>query len=209
MANARRCKYCGESTRNFVVYGIMAFCNADHAAKWAYENKSKGANKIKREKDAQHRERKREFKKNDRPWQIKQTQSAFNKMRVLEELLWFAERNLEPTCISCGRELGNDQWCCGHNKTRGAQPGLRFDRNNTFLQHNQRCNMQLSGDIGGTKSTRGYKRGLIERFGEEKGQEIIDYCDRNTSLVKWTCEELEEMRKEFNARAREIRKLLA
>ena len=136
-------------------------------------------------------------KKKDLRWQHKVTQAAFNKMRVQEELAWFKDRGLEPTCISCGNPLGGDQWCCGHFKTRGAQSGLRYDRRNTFLQHNRRCNMMLSGDIEGTKTTRGYKQGLIDRFGEEEGQAIIDYCQINVEPIKWQWEVLEKNRAEY------------
>lgn len=64
--------------------------------------------------------------------------------------------------------------------------------------------MNLSGDISGTKTTRGYKQGLIDRFGEEEGQEIIDYCETNSDPVKWTWEELEKNRAKYNARIREL-----
>lgn len=60
--------------------------------------------------------------------------------------------------------------------------------------------MNLSGDISGTKTTRGYKQGLIDRFGEEQGQDIIDYCESNTAPVKWSWEELEKNRAKYNAR---------
>lgn len=68
--------------------------------------------------------------------------------------------------------------------------------------------MNLSGDIEGTKTTRGYKQGLKDRFGEEEGQAIIDYCESNTTPVKWSWEELEKNRAQYNARIREIEKLI-
>lgn len=68
--------------------------------------------------------------------------------------------------------------------------------------------MNLSGDIEGTKTTRGYKQGLKDRFGEVEGQKIIDYCESNTAPVKWSWEELEKMRSSFNKRIREMEKLL-
>ena len=64
--------------------------------------------------------------------------------------------------------------------------------------------MMLSGDIEGSKTTRGYKKGLLDRFGEVEGQKIMDYCEQNSSPVKWTWEELEKMRADFNARIREL-----
>ena len=89
-------------------------------------------------------------------------------------------------------------WCCGHFKTRGAQSNLRYDKNNTFLQCNRYCNMGLSGNISGDKNTRGYIQGLFDRFGKRRAQEIIDYCETETSPRKFTGLELESMRKEFN-----------
>jgi hypothetical protein len=163
--------------------------------------KAKADIKVKKKAD---RKAVKDFNRSDLKWQHKQTQPVFNRMRVLEEKLWFQERGMAPECISCGNPLGSDQWCCGHFKTRGAQSGLRYDRKNTFLQHNHRCNMNLSGDIEGSKNTRGYKKGLLERFGKDEGQAIIDYCEAHTAPVKWAWQDIEEMRKEFAKRVREL-----
>jgi len=149
-----------------------------------------------------------ELNRNTLRWQHKQTQKSFNKKRVLEELIWFKERGLDPTCISCSKPLGGDQWCNGHLKTVGAHSELRYDRDNTKLQHNMRCNMNLSGDIHGTSKTHGYLKGLIIRFGETEGQAIIDYCEKSKPLRNWTCDELEAMRKIFNERIRDLNKIL-
>lgn len=217
MANKRRkCKQCGEY--NIAEDGIITptgfFCKMDHAVKYARavselqrERRKQKAKAEQRKAEKVTRSASRDAKRRDLKWQHKLTQKAFNKMRVLEELLWFKERGLEPECISCGRPLGGDQWCCGHFKTRGAQSGLRYDPKNTYLQHNHRCNMNLSGDIEGTKTTRGYKQGLKDRFGEDEGQKIIDYCESNTASVKWSWDELEKMRSFFKKRIRELEKL--
>ena len=142
-------------------------------------------------------------------WQEKETQKAFNKMRKAEELLWFQNHQLEPTCISCGKPKGNDVWACGHFKTQGGNSRLRYDRANTYLQHNRRCNSDLSGDIYGTSTTHGYLEGLKLRFGNQEGQEIIDYCESNTHPIKRTCDELQQMRKEFNQCYRDTVKLIS
>tara|TARA_R110000772_G_C13253681_1_gene434757 strand:- start:65 stop:649 length:585 start_codon:yes stop_codon:yes gene_type:complete len=141
-------------------------------------------------------------------WQESQTQDAFNKMRKAEEMLWFMNHGLEPTCISCGKPIGNDVWACGHFKTQGGNSRLRYDRANTYLQHNRRCNSDLSGDIYGTSTTHGYLAGLKIRFGSYEGQQIIDYCEANTHPIKRTCEELQQMRKEFNQCYRDTIKLI-
>lgn len=129
-------------------------------------------------------------------------------MRVLQELLWFHERGMVPTCISCAKPLGGDQWCCGHFKTQGGHPELRYDPKNTYLQHNHHCNQRLSADIGGTKNTMGYLAGLKHRFGEEEGQAIIDYCESHHPAKNYTCDQLEEMRAEFAAEVRRIERVL-
>lgn len=157
----------------------------------------------KAEKSAkQARSERRDFNRRDLTWQHKQCQKVFNRMRVLEEKQWFVARGIEPECISCGKT--HMDWCCGHFKTRGAQSGLRYDRMNTFLQCNKACNESLSGNIEGTKTSRGYKRGLAERFGEAEAKRIIDYCESNTAPVKWRWQELEALRKEWSQSIREL-----
>ena len=131
------------------------------------------------------------------------TRVVFNKLRRLEEFKWFKDRGLEPECISCGKT--NMDWCCSHLKTVASRGDLRYDRMNTYLACNRYCNKGLSGNINGTKTTRGYLVGLAERFGQEEATKIIDYCDV-VKTKKWTCEELIEMRKQFNKEIRELEK---
>ena len=178
----------------------ITYANSKRDKQKAKEKVKAKQSQAKAEKD--NRKALREFNRKDLKWQHKQTQPSFNKMRVLEELKWFEDRNLVPTCISCNKP--NMDWCCGHFKTRGSQSNLRYSKINTYLQCNRYCNMGLSGNIPGNKTTRGYTQGLIERFGEEKAKEIIDFCESNTKPIKWTWEELEKMRSSFNQRIREL-----
>lgn len=218
----RKCKQCKTfyPAESGLILPVGFFCTKEHAFQFANEKKEQGRKKLIRHKNqVKNKQAKEErqkiksdllkVKRKNLKWQHKLTQKAFNKMRVLEEIFWFRQRGLEPECISCGRPLGGDQWCCGHFKTLGAQSGLRYDPKNAYLQHNHRCNMNLSGDIEGTKTTRGYKQGLKVRFGEKDGQSIIDYCESNTSPIKWNWEELEKMRLKFNSRARNLKLLLS
>ena len=145
--------------------------------------------------DKKFKEKKKSFNLSDVKKQHELTQKAFNKLRVLQEKKWFADKGLEPECISCGKK--NMDWCCGHFKTRGSQGNLRYDEKNSYLQCNRYCNMALSGNINGNKTTRGYITGLFIRFGDS-AQGIIDYCETETAPRKFTGIELEEMRKEFN-----------
>ncbi len=163
---------------------------------------------IEKKKDKDFKQETRGMKKSfnlkDINWQHKQCRRAFNMLRKLQELKWFSDRGLQPVCISCGGELGGDEWACGHFKTVGAQSALRYDPVNTYLQHNVRCNKNLSGDINGTATTHGYKQGLVNRFGHEVASSIIEYCDRNTAPVKWDAEIMESWRKEWNKQIRSI-----
>ena len=165
-------------------------------------SKAKAAKKLDREQSKSDLMRKQIFKANDIRLQLNLTQKVFNKMRKLEEIDWFKSRGLEPECISCAKT--NMDWCCGHFKTVGSQGALRFDRINTYLQCNRYCNMGKSGNINGCKNTRGYLKGLSERFGDGLAGVIIEHCEANT-VKKWTCEELIEMRAGFN---KEVKRLI-
>ena len=68
--------------------------------------------------------------------------------------------------------------------------------------------MGLSGNIEGTRTTVGYKQGLIERFGEAEGQRILDYCETTTAPVKWTCDYLISFRAECSAAIRDLEKVV-
>lgn len=207
MNKKRRCTSCKKykEADKGIVAPIGFFCNSD--CRFVYANAKTKAllakSKLitKKVSDKKHKERKAKFDLNDVPKQHKLTQTVFNRLRVLQELKWFKDRGLEPECISCGKK---EDFCCGHFKSRGAQGNLRYDVNNTFLQCNRYCNMALSGNIEGNKNTRGYKVGLVERFGEKEAKRIIDYCEENTQVKKWTGSELQELRASLS---KEIKKL--
>jgi len=214
----KKCKHC--LNRHEVKKSLQTpagfFCSIGHAIEFA-KNAHIRSQAKKRDKEVRlhqqsiktaHKANK-ESKKTDLKYQHRLTQKSFNKMRVLQELLWFGEKGLEPTCISCNKPKGNDVWCCGHFKTRGSSGALRYDTDNTFLQHNHRCNMQLSGDIAGTAHTRGLKKGLLERFGQQEGQRIIKHCEQHHDSVKWQWHELENCRKEYNAQIRILNETLS
>jgi len=197
----RRCKYHKEyfPMEDMLKTNAGWFKDYDAMAKFGLEKSRKdNAKKAKEE----HKKLKRKVNINDTRKQHKLTQPRFNRMRVLQELKWFSDRGLEPTCISCQKPLGNDQWCCGHFKTSGGNSRLTYDPKNTYLQHNKNCNMSKSGDI------EGYKIGLFLRFGDEEGFDIIKYCEENRHPKKWTGIELEEIRLNCNAEIRKLEKEL-
>jgi len=200
MGKQKTCPVCKSKWQPFS--SLEKVCSIRCAVKQVDLNKVKAKAKEEKAFKQETTRLKKQFYANDLRKQHELTQKAFNRMRVLEELKWFQDRGLEPVCVSCAKP--NMDWCCGHLKTRGSQPNLRYDPNNTFLQCNRYCNMGLSGNIEGNKTTRGYKVGLVERFGEEEGQRIIDYCETHTEVKKWQCDELIERRQFFNKRIREL-----
>jgi hypothetical protein len=205
MANAkRRCIFCKEYeyAEDGIVLNPGFFCSIEHATKYGHDKAVKTKEKAVKDKNKKF---KAKVLLKDVAYQHSITQPVYNRMRVLEEKLWYLERGLTPKCISCGKK---EDFCCGHFKTRGSQKNLAYDRVNNFLQCNTYCNKHLSGNINGNKNTRGYIAGLFERFGDEKAQEIIDYCEAHTEVKKWTGEELIGMRAEFNAKIRQLKQRL-
>lgn len=210
MSNSKRkCGGCSEYFRPQQEFpGPVAWCSDTCALIVARKRMPAVRAKLQKEQKAKIRKEREQFNRRDISWQHKRCQTVFNRLRVLQELKWFADRDMEPECISCGNPLGNDMWSCGHFKTAGAQPCLRYDPMNTYLQHNVRCNQGLSGDIAGTKTTRGYRQGLIDRFGPKRAQEIFDYCESRTETVKWDWQEMEAWRKEWSAQIRQLEREL-
>jgi len=172
--------------------------------KCAFAYNAETKEKKKKAQITQNRKALREHNRRNIRWQHTLTQKAFNRMRVLEEMEWFRVRGLEPECISCGKT--HMDWCCGHFKTVGAQSELRYDRMNTHLQCNRACNCALSGNISGNKTSRGYLKGLVARYGES-AYDVISHCETPTGRKPWTWEELESMRVKFNAQIRKLEEL--
>lgn len=198
-----KCRVCHKSFTP--ISSLQVTCNYKCAIIWIRMQEAKKLERKKKEENRQDIKRKKDFKNNDLPHQKKLTQSVFNKLRKLQELKWFKDQNLEPECTSCGKTKMD--WCCGHYKTVASQGGLRFDELNTYLQCNRYCNKALSGNISGNKNTRGFTKGIIDRFGEKEAELIFNYLEKDT-FKKWTCEELILMRKEFSCEIRLLEKFL-
>lgn len=204
MANSKkRCTYCKKyfPAQAMIKVPVGNFCCSDHIKRYGIERTGQLMKKTKVIENRAFAKKKKEFYSKKLSHQHELTQKVFNRMRVLEEKLWFKERNIKPYCISC--EATHLTFCCGHYSSRGSYSEHRYSRTNTYLQCNFRCNSALSANKSGDKTTIGYDKGLVKRFGKEKAKEIIGFCKVST-VKKWTCEELIQMRKEFNL---EIRRL--
>ena len=137
---------------------------------------------------------KKAFNLGDRPKQFKLTKAAIQK--------WVNHvRDNDMPCISCGTT--NDVvYCGGHYKTAGGNPERALWTPNIHRQCNFHCNSSLSGNIEGTKHSKGYKKGLVERYGADYLESLEVYRE----FKSLTGEDLMEIRKSYFELIRENNK---
>jgi len=186
----RKCKFCPKWTEDFIKTNVGVFCDVDCAYKFARVKQEKKQAKlitklrqsqVKEDKDA--KKAVTELKKNDRKHQFQLTKSKIQH--------WVNHvRDFGKACISCGNTNPKIQYCGGHCKTAGGHSELALDTRNIHKQCNQYCNLRLSGNISGNKTTKGYTVGLVERY----GQEYVDWLDSYHEPKNYTCEQLIEIR---------------
>ena len=134
---------------------------------------------------------KRKFNLNNLSHQKNSTQQSFNAfIRALEQ---------GQICISC---LQPKPLTCGHFKTVAACPELRYDPRNAYGQCSQ-CN-------GGQVNYRPHDGTVIKRYSinlaERMGSEMVAYLNSHHEPKHYTCQDLIELRKMFNAETRYIEK---
>ena len=198
VSSAKKCKICREPASVKVPAG--SFCSIEHVYQHARNLQDK-ARKRKEAKERQEHRQRKEAVKTQRQWAA-EVQAVFNKVRRIEELLYFKQQGIEPWCISCQKPLGGDQWACGHYKTRGARPDIAMERTNTHLQHNTQCNSYKSGDVDGQKI------GFALRYGKEMAESILLNLEIVRPMQKKTAQEWVQLKKELNAEARRLQALL-
>ena len=199
MPNKRKCrnKACGQffEPNTLTDYPRQIWCSEEckeaiviaHYRKMRdnREKAQKRAEKAERKRRArEHRERKKALKPLSH-W-LNETQKVFNEYIRLRD-------DLDP-CISCGR-LDAPEWCAGHFRTRGAASQLRFNEDNVHKQCNKHCNQELSGNIAN------YRPRLIGKIGLER----VEALENDNSTKKWTREELEELRKIYRKKIKELK----
>ena len=125
------------------------------------------------------------------PQLIKEAQHAFN--------AFVRERDKDQPCICCGAGLrgvsgstGGD-FDCGHYRSVGSAPHLRFDERNA---HGQRkvCNRWGAGRAVD------YRIGLIRRI----GLAAVDALEADNRVHKWTREELITVREYYKTKLKAL-----
>jgi Bacteriophage Lambda NinG protein len=120
---------------------------------------------------------------------IKKAQVAFNS--------FVRARDAGKPCISCGaplaREAVGGAFDCGHYRSVGSAPHLRFNEDNAHGQCKQ-CNRYLSGNAVE------YRRGLLTRLGHERIEQLeADQCVR-----KYTIEGLKTIVTQYRSATKQL-----
>lgn len=141
--------------------------------------------KAERKKD---RERKEKLK--TRSDYMKEAQIAFN--------AYIRERDKHKPCICCGKVLPLDAvgggFDCGHYRSVGSAPHLRFDERNAHGQLKQ-CNRYGSGRAVD------YRIGLIKRIGVA----VVMAIEADNEPKHYTIEDLKGIRDHFRAKLKELK----
>ena len=127
-----------------------------------------------------HREKKIKLKTRE-DW-LKDVQAAFNK--------YIRTRDRGKPCICCGENNNNEYgWDCGHFKSIGSHPELRFELTNAHRQLS-RCNRGAAKYRTNERTTSArYEENLIKRIGQEK----VDWLNSKHEPKKYTIDELKGM----------------
>jgi hypothetical protein len=150
---------------------------------------------LAREKAAARRAAVRELReakvklKTRRQW-MAEAQAAFN--------AYIRYRDTDLPCISCGdftpMTRGGD-YDCGHYRSVGANPELRFHEQNSNRQC-KRCNGHLSGNIAN------YRIGLLLKYGPE----VVAEIEGPHEVKKYTTDELIAIKKEYQAKLKQLKR---
>src|SRR6185437_11370643 len=181
------CKVCKQ--RFIKSRAIQPVCD-EFACKVAYGIKmaEKSAEKRNKKERAELRTRKEKIK--TRSDYIKEAQIAFN--------AYIRCRDIDKPCICCDKPLITNAvgggFDCGHYRSVGSAPQLRFDERNAHGQSKQ-CNRYGAGRAVD------YRIGLINRYGIE----LVESLEADQTTKKWTIEELKEIKKLYQLKLKELK----
>lgn len=178
----KRCKVCKEyfTSRS----SFAKACGPECAQEYVKQEKAK-KERQERQKGLQALKTKRDY--------IKEAQVAFN--------AFIRARDSDKPCICCGRPLKTEAigggYDCGHYRSVGSAPHLRFNEDNAHGQ-TKLCNRYGAGRAVD------YRIGLIARIGLSR----VERLESDNSMAKWTMEELRAIRDLYRRKANELKKLI-
>lgn len=181
----RKCKACHHPFTP--ARSTQTACGIDCAMRLAHEKKVKVAECDRLDTVRKDRARKERLKTR-RDW-VKEAQTAFN--------AFIRARDKDMPCICCGLPLSagdvGGAYDCGHYRSVGSAPHLRFNEDNAHAQRKQ-CNRWGAGRAVD------YRLGLIERIGLAR----VEALEADQTLRKYTADELRAIRDEYRQKLREL-----
>ena len=182
----RKCKAC--KTPFMPARSTQVACGIDCAMQLAHEKKVKVAECDRLDTARKDRARKERLKTR-RDWE-KEAQAAFN--------AYIRARDRDQPCICCGLPLESGSvggmYDCGHYRSVGSAPHLRFDERNAHGQRKQ-CNRWGAGRAVD------YRIGLIARIGLES----VESLEADQTPRKYTIDELKAIKAYYVAKLKEIK----
>jgi hypothetical protein len=158
-------------------------CRVELAIRAEAKSQAKQA-KAERKNDLARRE-----KLKTRSDYIKEAQIAFNN--------FIRQRDIGKTCICCDKPLSGGatggSYDCGHYRSVGSAPHLRFDERNAHGQTKQ-CNRYGAGRAVD------YRKGLILRI----GREAVDCLENDDVYRKFTIEDLKYIIVTYRAKLKSL-----
>ena len=181
----RKCKAC--KTPFTPARSTQTACGIDCAMQLAHEKKVKVAECDRLDTVRKDRARKERLKTR-RDWE-KEAQTAFN--------AFIRARDKDKQCVCCGLPLSagdvGGSFDCGHYRSTGSAPHLRFNEDNAHAQRKQ-CNRWGAGRAVD------YRLGLIERIGLAR----VEALEADQQPRKYTADDLKAIRDEYRKKMRDL-----
>lgn len=180
----KKCRVCRGTFQPFRTLQIC--CSAGCAIEYAQKQRTKKELKEASKQRCEHRKAKEAIK--TRAQWMKEAQAAWNAFRRTEDGI-----NRGWKCISCGTTNGKQN--CGHFRSVGSNPSLRFEPLNTWLQC-ERCNTHL------------HSNAIEFRIALSKilTVEQLNWLEGPHEPKKYTIEDLKEIKAVYTLKYRELLK---
>lgn len=208
MAKLPRRKCANKECRQWFhpVRDTQTVCGYECASAVGTEQTRKAREDAKRKESAKQRATE---KKERAAW--RQRKAAVKPLKHWEDLTqrvvndYIRERDHDLPCISCGEtnppDLHGGQWDCGHFKTVGAYPELRFEERNAHKQCKS-CNAG-AGKYTAKEATvaQQYEAGLVARY----GQGYVNWLNGPHEMTNYRREDFIRIRDEYRDKLKALK----